>query len=140
MGESKNIGNGRKVLVADDSMDIRRMLQFHLEDSGWEFIEAANGAEAIESLLVEQPDLLILDVMMPEINGWEVIKYVREKDMIAGTPVVMLTGIGQSLNAMTSPMIGADAYLDKPVDLDVLDEKIEEALAASATRRSQATV
>lgn len=128
----------KTVLVADDSIDIRRMLQFHLEDQGWTFIEAANGAEAIEQLLVEQPELLVLDVMMPEINGWEVIKYVREKEQLNGTPVLMLTGIGEGLNEMTSPLFGADAYLDKPVDLDELDAKIEETLSAAAERTETA--
>lgn len=140
MQESQNHTGSRRVLVADDSHDIRRMLQFHFEDNGWEVIQAANGAEAIEQLLVEQPDLLVLDVMMPEINGWEVLKYLREKEMVASTPVVMLTGIGEGLNSMTSPLFGADAYLDKPVDLDELDEAIEKAIATSRERATESVV
>jgi DNA-binding response OmpR family regulator len=140
MGDSQENPESKKVLVADDSIDIRRMLQFHFEDEGWDFVEASDGAEAIESLLLEQPDLLVLDVMMPEINGWEVIKYVREKDMIANTPVLMLTGIGEGLNEMTSPLFGADAYLDKPVDLDELDEKIVEAIKSRKQKAKEASL
>lgn len=121
MGEKRPV-----VLVSDDDADIRRMLRFHLEDRGFDILEAANGADAIEQVLTEEIDALILDVMMPELNGWEVLKYLRGKEGFKNLPVLMLTGIGESLNSITSPVFGASAHLDKPFDLDDVDRALRE--------------
>lgn len=120
----------KKILIADDDADIRRMLRFHLEDRGFELVIARNGAEALEMILVENPDAVILDVMMPELTGWEVLKYLRTKDAFKELPVLMLTGIGESLNETTSPLFGASAFLDKPFDLDDVDAKLDEFFAS----------
>ena len=112
------------VLIADDDSDIRRILSMHLEERPWRLLQARNGAEALETILVEGPDLVILDVMMPELTGWEVLKYLRSKEELRSTRVLMLTGIGATLNEATSPMFGADAYLDKPFELDDLDDRL----------------
>lgn len=114
------------VLVSDDDADIRRILRFHLEDRGFDVIEAVNGADALEQVLTEPIDALILDVMMPELNGWEVLKYVRGKEGLKNLPVLMLTGIGESLNSLTSPVFGASAHLDKPFNLDDIDRVLGE--------------
>ncbi len=114
-----------RILLADDSTEIRLILREHLSDRGWEIFEATDGAEALETILVEKPHLIILDVMMPELNGWEVLKYLRSKPHIKDTKVLMLTGVGAKVNSLTSPLFGADLYLDKPFDLDVLDEKLD---------------
>jgi DNA-binding response OmpR family regulator len=70
------------------------------------------------------PDLIILDVMMPGMSGWEVCRKVREAVSLAHTGVIMLTGIGESLNEMTSPLYGADAYVDKPFEFGELERNI----------------
>jgi hypothetical protein len=80
------------------------------------------------------PDLVILDVMMPGMSGWEVCRKIREAVSLAHTGVIMLTGIGENLNEMTSPLYGADTYLDKPFEFSLLDEKVKEVLA---TRRQE---
>ena len=85
---------------------------------------ANDGEEGLETILVEQPDMVILDVMMPGLNGWQITKYLRSKPDWNDTPILMLTGIGSSLNEMTSPLYGANAHLDKPFDLDELSEKV----------------
>lgn len=118
--------SARTILLADDDSDVRRLLSLHLKEEGWAVLEARNGALALETLLVERPDVVILDVMMPELTGWEVLKYIRTHDELQATPVLMLTGIGESLNAATSPMFGADAYLDKPFELDDIDARLQE--------------
>ncbi len=117
-----------RILIADDDADIRAILQAHLGERECELLEARNGEEALEAILVERPDLVLLDVMMPELNGWEICKYVREKQEFEDVRIVMLTAIGQRVNALTSPLYGADAYLDKPFELDDLDRKIAEVL------------
>jgi DNA-binding response OmpR family regulator len=75
------------------------------------------------------PDVVILDVMMPQKNGWEVCKSIRQDPNIAKTGVIMLTGIGSSLNEMTSPLYGADEYLDKPFSFSELTFKIKRLLS-----------
>lgn len=121
------------VLVADDDAQVRRMLRFHLEDRDFVVLEAVNGADALEQVLTESVDVVILDVMMPELNGWEVLKYLRSKDGFRNLPVLMLTGIGESLNSMTSPVFGASAHLDKPFDLDEVDRTLATLLASVET-------
>src|SRR6185436_2685544 len=74
--------------------------------------------------------LVILDVMMPGMSGWEVCRKIREAVSLAHTGVIMLTGIGENLNEMTSPLYGADTYLDKPFEFSLLDDKLKETLAA----------
>ena len=68
--------------------------------------------------------------MMPGMSGWEVCRAIREDDSLVGTGVIMLTGIGERLNEMTSPLYGADGFLDKPFELDELADKVREVLAA----------
>ena len=68
--------------------------------------------------------------MMPGMSGWEICKAVREDEQLADTGVIMLTGIGERLNEMTSPLYGADAHLDKPFELTALDEAVTRVLAA----------
>lgn len=110
------------LLTADDDMEIRRILGKALVGLDCDVIEAADGEEALEKVIIEKPDVVVLDVMMPTLSGWEICKYIRSKPELAHTKVVMLTAIGKTVNEMTSPLYGADAYLDKPFDIrEVLD-------------------
>ncbi len=107
-----------RVLIADDDLEMRRLVRRALAPLGVDIIEAHNGEEALEQLIVEQPDAMVLDVMMPVLSGWEILKYLREKPTLSHIKVLMLTGVGKTVNALTAPLYGADAYLDKPFDLD----------------------
>ncbi len=98
-------------------------------------IEASDGEEAWRLAREHLPDLVVLDVMMPGMSGWEVCRKIREDVALAHTGVVMLTGIGENLNQMTSPLYGADAYVDKPFEFGELDEKVKTALEARASQR-----
>jgi DNA-binding response OmpR family regulator len=69
---------------------------------------------------VEEPDVVILDVRMPELSGWEVCRAIRQHEGLSGVRVLMLTSMGTRVNATTSPLFGADGYLDKPFDIDVM--------------------
>ncbi len=119
-----------RILLADDDPDIRAILRAHLATYDVTLFEARNGEEALETILVEKPHLVVLDVMMPELNGWEICKYVRSKDELAGVRVLMLTAIGERVNELTSPLYGADAYLDKPFDLDEIDATVRQLVEA----------
>src|SRR5690554_6803885 len=123
------------ILLADDNYEIRKILRAHFETMDCDLLEAENGAEALEQILVHQPNLVILDVMMPELNGWEVAKYVREHDdALPGVGIIILTAIGATNNELTSPLFGADDYIDKPFDLDELDFKARAVLSARAAQ------
>jgi DNA-binding response OmpR family regulator len=113
-----------KILVADDDVDILALVVRHVKTLDVTVIEANDGEEALRMARKEKPDLIVLDVMMPGMSGWEVCRAVREDDTLANTGVIMLTGIGERLNEMTSPLYGADDFLDKPFDVDDLETKI----------------
>jgi DNA-binding response OmpR family regulator len=100
-----------------------------------EVIEASDGDEAWRLARERLPDLVVLDVMMPGMSGWEVCRKIRQDAALAHTGVVMLTGIGESLNEATSPLFGADEYIDKPFDFEKLDEKILDVLQRRAPQR-----
>jgi DNA-binding response OmpR family regulator len=116
------------VLIADDEPSTVAMLASHLRSKGYSVLEASDGDQAWELAHEHLPHLVVLDVMMPGMSGWEVCRKIREAVSLAHTGVIMLTGIGESLNEMTSPLYGADAHIDKPFEFAVLDEKIKETL------------
>src|SRR5690349_6962345 len=116
------------VLIADDEPSTVAMLSSHLRSGGYAVLEASDGDQAWELAHEHLPHLVILDVMMPGMSGWEVCRKIREAVSLAHTGVIMLTGIGESLNEMTSPLYGADEFVDKPFEFSVLDEKIQETL------------
>ena len=119
-----------RILIADDHDVVRSGLLKILESQAkCEVVgEASDGDEAMRQLLENHPDLVVLDVMMPGQSGWEVCRSIRETDSLKDTGVIMLTGVGERLNEMTSPLYGADAFLDKPFDFAALDQLITEVL------------
>jgi DNA-binding response OmpR family regulator len=126
------------VLVADDEPSMLELVSRHLkshDNPKLDILEASDGEQAWLLARERLPDLVVLDVMMPGMSGWEVCRKIREDVALAHTGVVMLTGIGENLNQMTSPLYGADAYIDKPFDFDDLDAKVKEALLARAALR-----
>src|SRR6478752_10216292 len=116
------------VLVADDEPSMVAMLSSHLRSKGFSVLEASDGDQAWELAQDHLPNLVLLDVMMPGMSGWEVCRKIREAVSLAHTGVIMLTGIGEALNEMTSPLYGADAHVDKPFEFADLDAKIEQTL------------
>lgn len=119
-----------KILVADDDVELLAILSQHLRKTKCTLIEARDGEEALAMARKHQPDVMILDVMMPGLSGWEVAKRVRDDAALENTGIIMLTAIGEALNALTSPLYGADEKLDKPFEFGDLDAKIKKVLAA----------
>jgi DNA-binding response OmpR family regulator len=120
------------ILVADDDPELRKMLRVHLESINYQVIEAHDGEKALEAIILSRPALVVLDVMMPELNGWEICKYVKSRKAYDSIKIVMLTGIGATVNELTSPLYGADAYLDKPFDIDQLEATLRTLLGPQA--------
>ena len=111
----------KTILVVDDDPEILSMLQLRLEHRGYKVLTASDGKEA--------PALMILDVMMPSKNGWEVARALKQDPVTEGIKILMLTAIGAQVNEMTSPLYGADAHLDKPFNFNELDQTLERLLA-----------
>ena len=118
------------VLVADDEPSTRALVANHMRNKGFDVIEASDGDEAWGLAHTHLPHLVVLDVMMPGMSGWEVCRRIREAVSLAHTGVVMLTGIGESLNEMTSPLYGADAYIDKPFEFSELERLVHVCIRA----------
>ena len=121
------------VLVADDEPAMLSLIAQHTKTLGYAVTLAHDGEEAWAQAERHRPDLVLLDVMMPGMSGWEVCRKIRESRELSHTKVIMITGIGERLNEMTSPLFGADRYLDKPFQLSDLDAAIAAVLGVTKT-------
>ena len=105
---------GKKILVVDDEEVIRKFLRIHLIKLGYEVKEAADGVEALEQLGKENFDLLICDIMMPNKDGWEVLKEVRSNPKTKDIPVIVLTAKNEDADMFKGYELGANYYMTKP--------------------------
>ena len=99
-----------------------------LEDDGVEFISAENGEEALQIIQTEKPQLVFLDVMMPKMNGMEVCRRVKKESLLTDVFIVLLTAKGQELDRLKGQEVGADVYMTKPFDPEVILAKAREVL------------
>jgi len=134
MGENAK-GQKPVVVVADDDVEILTLVARTVRRMDVTVFEASDGEEALKLIKQERPVAVVLDVMMPGMSGWEVCRAIRDDQEIADTGVLMLTGIGERLNEMTSPLYGADDHLDKPFDFDELEERVGALLAKKGAKR-----
>ena len=104
----------RRVLIADDEPNIVLSLEFLMEQSGYEVRVARNGEEALAAIEAFQPDLVLLDVMMPRKSGYEVLQAIRADPARRGTRVILLTAKGRDVDVEKGLGLGADAYVTKP--------------------------
>jgi DNA-binding response OmpR family regulator len=113
----------QKILIVDDEPHIRLLLERtleDLEDRGVELFVAANGKQALDLVDAERPDLVLLDVMMPLVDGFEVCRSIKGRPELRRTYVILLTAKGQELDRATGVDVGADSYLTKPFDPDAI--------------------
>jgi len=103
-----------RILVVDDDRDIVRLVRSYLEKAGFEILTAYDGETALQLLRSEKPQLLILDLMLPDRDGWEVARLVRSAPDISGTPIIMLTARVEDNDKIIGLEIGADDYITKP--------------------------
>lgn len=117
-----------RVMVIDDEPDIVKLVKISLEMANFEVIEAFSGREALEKAQQTVPDLFLLDIMMPEMNGYEVCRQLKSQERTRNVPVVMLTAKGQKGDAEQGLKVGAEDYIIKPFDPYELGEQIHEML------------
>jgi two-component system alkaline phosphatase synthesis response regulator PhoP/two-component system response regulator VicR len=104
----------KKILVVDDERHIVRLVQVNLERQGYQVVSAFDGREALKKVESERPDLIVLDVMMPHMDGFEVLKRLKSEDKTKDIPVVMLTAKAQDADVFRGWASGVDCYLTKP--------------------------
>jgi EAL domain-containing protein (putative c-di-GMP-specific phosphodiesterase class I)/CheY-like chemotaxis protein len=128
--------NGRKILIVDDDEDILLIVQTLLTNAGYAPALARNGREGIEQATATQPDVILLDVTMPQISGWEVCATLKNLPETAAIPIVMLTVKSEIKDLITGMQVGADDYITKPFTKRHLLETIERLLEPGEDRRS----
>jgi DNA-binding response OmpR family regulator len=122
-------GNGRPlILIADDDPDILALVSFRLERAGYEVLEATNGEEAVEMALARRPDLAILDVMMPRLDGYEATRRLRQHQDTSRMPVILLTARVQEDDVSRGFEAGADDYVKKPFSPQELGARVQAVL------------
>ena len=126
-------GSAAEILVVDDDPDIRMLVRTLLERTGAVIHEAADGRSALREFHAQRPDLVILDVAMPELDGWEVLERIRD---LSDVPVIMLTARGQELERVRGLQGGADDYVVKPFGRQELIARVQ-ALLRRASRASR---
>lgn len=114
-----------KILIADDDKNICELLRLYIEKEGYSITIANDGAEALEKFNAEKPDLMILDIMMPKLDGWQVCREVRKKSDV---PIIMLTAKGEVFDRVLGLELGADDYVVKPFDTKEIIARIKAVL------------
>jgi two-component system alkaline phosphatase synthesis response regulator PhoP len=116
--------NPIKILIADDEPDIIEIISFHLQKAGYEVMSAKDGAEAIEKAKQFTPDCIILDIMMPKRNGFEVCEYLRSNQQFDKTLIVLLTALNDEASHIKGLELGGDDFVNKPISPKVLISRI----------------
>ncbi|OQY28471.1 MAG: hypothetical protein B6244_06885 [Candidatus Cloacimonetes bacterium 4572_55] len=114
----------KKVLIVDDEAHIRDILKLRLQIAGFKTVDANCGKQAIKIIPKENPDLVILDVMMPDIDGWEVCRYIRNQPEVAHVLIVMLTAKNEIRDRELGIQVGVNGYVTKPFSPNELVERI----------------
>ena len=131
--DEQTLGTGLTVLIVDDEEDLLSLLEYNLEQEGFEVVLARDGVEAIEQTRAQEPDLIILDIMMPKMDGIEVCEKLRKDAHLRTIPIMMLTARNEEEDKVEGLDVGADIYLGKPVSVSVIVSQAE-ALLRSARR------
>ena len=124
----------KRILVVDDEIYIVHILEFSLTMEGYNILTAFDGEEAMRVIEQEKPDLVVLDIMMPKLDGYEVCRRLRKDDRFATLPVILLSAKGRSVDREVGLQAGADDYITKPFSPRKLIEKIRELLEREENR------
>lgn len=122
-------GNGQPlILIADDDPDILALVSFRLERAGYEVVQARNGEEAVQVALARRPDLAVIDVMMPRIDGYEATRQLRQHEGTSRMPIILLTARVQEEDIARGFDAGADDYVKKPFSPQELGSRVQAVL------------
>jgi two-component system alkaline phosphatase synthesis response regulator PhoP len=118
----------QRILVVDDDKEIVRLLRAYLEQSGYQVLVAYDGESALHAVCRERPDLVVLDLMLPNRDGWEITRLVRSDLRVASTPIVMLTARVEDTDKIVGLELGADDYVTKPFNPQVVVARVRAVL------------
>ncbi len=124
----------KKILVVDDDPNISDLLKIYLEKEGYEVKVASDGAEGVSYFKMYEPDLVLLDIMLPQKDGWQVCREIRE---VSSKPIIMITAKGEVFDTVLGLELGADDYVAKPFDMKVLSARIKAVLRRSQSGAGQ---
>jgi DNA-binding response OmpR family regulator len=127
-----------KILVVDDEIYIVHILDFSLGMEGYDVLTALDGEQAVEKARAEHPDLIVLDIMMPKLDGYETCKILKAGEDTKSIPVILLSAKGRNVDQKIGFEVGADDYITKPFSPRKLVERINALLGQSASQRLQA--
>ena len=114
-----------KILIVDDDANIAELIKINFESEGFDTITASNGREAVDKFRTENPSIVIMDVMMPEMDGWEACREIRKT---SNTPIIMLTAKGETFDKVLGLELGADDYMVKPFETKELTARVKAVL------------
>jgi DNA-binding response OmpR family regulator len=117
-----------KVLIADDEPNILISLEYLMKREGYEVVVVRDGQQALEAIIRERPDLVLMDVMMPLKSGFEVCQEVRAMESVKDTPILMLTAKGREIDIAKGMGMGATAYMTKPFSTREMAQRVRELL------------
>jgi two-component system, OmpR family, alkaline phosphatase synthesis response regulator PhoP len=115
----------KKILVVDDEPDLLETVRFPLEMEGYQVLVSSNGEDALNQARTEKPDLIILDLMLPKLDGYKVCRLLKFDERYKHIPILMLTAKTQEKDRLLGKETGADDYMTKPFDIDKLLEKVK---------------
>jgi DNA-binding response OmpR family regulator len=124
-----------KILVVDDEIYIVHILDFSLGMEGYEVVTALDGEQALEKVKTEKPDLIVLDIMMPKLDGYEVCKNIKSSATTQHIPVILLSAKGRNVDQKLGFDVGADDYITKPFSPRKLVERINQLLGQTVSER-----
>jgi len=119
----------KKILIADDKPEVVELVRVSLEEEDYEIIDASNGKETLKRARLEKPDLILLDVVMPKMDGFEVCRQLKKDPQTQEIPIIMLTAKGQEVDKEKARQLGASDYITKPFSPSALLTSVEEILA-----------
>ena len=117
--------NPKKILVVDDEADLLKTIRFSLEREGYTVLVSLNGEDALNQARKESPDLILLDIMLPKLDGYKVCRLLKFDEKYKHIPILMLTAKTQEKDKTLGIETGADEYITKPFDIDELMEKVK---------------
>lgn len=125
------MSDSKKILIVDDDMTLRELYEERIKAEGYTILSASDGEEAIEKATKEKPDLLLLDIMMPKINGIDVMKMLREKEETKNIPIIILTALIQEIDKIKGMMKPYDSYLIKS---EIMPKEVVDAIQKSLSK------
>jgi chemosensory pili system protein ChpA (sensor histidine kinase/response regulator) len=130
-GNAKRPAKGWTVLVAEDDPDVRLMIGTMMEMRGYRVVEAADGPETLEVARVERPDIILMDLQLPRLNGFSVARFIRHEDALRKVPIIVVSAHDPARHRTLALAAGCNAFVTKPIDFDRLEELMRRLMAAA---------